>query len=312
MCASTPITYIRLISLAELAHAGQPCTFSGPSTWQRIKTKTWAAVHTKPCNKCHHRIEKNGGCNHMTCRCGHEMCWLCGGDYVLPDGTRGHRQSLFPSPRNLKYCCGGWKMWTMRVGAVLLAPPVAALALGVGLPIAGVIFAAVHAKQRMRNAQYNRRRRLRRIQMHATPEEECRMYYESINATSVCRHCAHETDCNHRYADDDGVANPFVCLDCGHYHVRDGVCPHFFGSSGVCMFCARSREELYPSHAEPAQAADLDAAAAGLARWQRALDDATSTSSDAQSFIDDVDAHVDVLPFAQPVHASASRFETLV
>jgi hypothetical protein len=24
---------------------------------------------------------QNGGCNHMTCRCGHEICWLCGKDY---------------------------------------------------------------------------------------------------------------------------------------------------------------------------------------------------------------------------------------
>jgi len=26
-------------------------------------------------------IEKNGGCMHMTCGCGHEFCWLCRGDW---------------------------------------------------------------------------------------------------------------------------------------------------------------------------------------------------------------------------------------
>jgi len=40
----------------------------------------------KECPKCSVRIEKNGGCNHMTCRpCGHEFCWICTGVY-----TRGH------------------------------------------------------------------------------------------------------------------------------------------------------------------------------------------------------------------------------
>jgi hypothetical protein len=36
---------------------------------------------TKPCPKCGSRIEKNGGCPHMTCRCKYQFCWDCGGDY---------------------------------------------------------------------------------------------------------------------------------------------------------------------------------------------------------------------------------------
>ena len=43
---------------------------------------TWIMANTKQCPKCHLNIEKNQGCNHMTCRkqtggCGHEFCWLC-------------------------------------------------------------------------------------------------------------------------------------------------------------------------------------------------------------------------------------------
>ncbi|CAG8585103.1 7092_t:CDS:1, partial [Scutellospora calospora] len=33
----------------------------------------------KQCPKCASRIEKNGGCDHMTCRrpgCGHQFCWM--------------------------------------------------------------------------------------------------------------------------------------------------------------------------------------------------------------------------------------------
>jgi ariadne-1 len=32
-------------------------------------------VKVKKCPKCTEYIEKNGGCDHMTCRCGHEFWW---------------------------------------------------------------------------------------------------------------------------------------------------------------------------------------------------------------------------------------------
>ncbi|RUP50342.1 hypothetical protein BC936DRAFT_139583 [Jimgerdemannia flammicorona] len=32
------------------------------------ETANWISAHTKECPKCHSTIEKNGGCNHMTCR----------------------------------------------------------------------------------------------------------------------------------------------------------------------------------------------------------------------------------------------------
>ncbi|TVY73537.1 E3 ubiquitin-protein ligase dbl4, partial [Lachnellula suecica] len=44
------------------------------------ETANWISANTKECPKCNSTIEKNGGCNHMTCRkCKHEFCWICMG-----------------------------------------------------------------------------------------------------------------------------------------------------------------------------------------------------------------------------------------
>ncbi|KAF0699866.1 Aste57867_9576 [Aphanomyces stellatus] len=42
------------------------------------ETANWILANTKKCPKCSVRIEKNQGCNHMTCRsCKYEFCWTC-------------------------------------------------------------------------------------------------------------------------------------------------------------------------------------------------------------------------------------------
>jgi len=47
------------------------------------ETANWICANTKECPKCQATIEKNGGCNHMTCRkCKHEFCWVCLGPWV--------------------------------------------------------------------------------------------------------------------------------------------------------------------------------------------------------------------------------------
>lgn len=40
------------------------------------ETRMWILVYTKPCLNCKKPIEKNVGCMHMMCRCGHHFCWL--------------------------------------------------------------------------------------------------------------------------------------------------------------------------------------------------------------------------------------------
>ncbi|CAG2176376.1 unnamed protein product [Oppiella nova] len=48
------------------------------------ETANWILSYTKECPKCKAPIEKNGGCNHMTCRnqqCKYEFCWICLSDW---------------------------------------------------------------------------------------------------------------------------------------------------------------------------------------------------------------------------------------
>lgn len=60
-----------------------PATCEHVRLWQQkmndeSETQNWISANTVDCPKCKCFIEKNGGCNHMTCRqCGHEFCWLC-------------------------------------------------------------------------------------------------------------------------------------------------------------------------------------------------------------------------------------------
>jgi hypothetical protein len=37
--------------------------------------------NTRACPRCLAHVEKNGGCNHMSCRCGAHFCWLCNQSY---------------------------------------------------------------------------------------------------------------------------------------------------------------------------------------------------------------------------------------
>ncbi|EMC95874.1 hypothetical protein BAUCODRAFT_507371 [Baudoinia panamericana UAMH 10762] len=63
----------------------QPCPCVLVKKWLKkceddSETANWISANTKECPKCHSTIEKNGGCNHMTCRkCKNEFCWMCMG-----------------------------------------------------------------------------------------------------------------------------------------------------------------------------------------------------------------------------------------
>lgn len=52
------------------------------------ETANWIEANTQSCPRCLSQIEKNGGCNHMTCRkCRFEFCWICLGEWVNHQST---------------------------------------------------------------------------------------------------------------------------------------------------------------------------------------------------------------------------------
>eukprot|EP00455_Lapot_gusevi_P033531 TRINITY_DN3667_c0_g1_i1.p1 TRINITY_DN3667_c0_g1~~TRINITY_DN3667_c0_g1_i1.p1 ORF type:complete len:508 (+),score=78.56 TRINITY_DN3667_c0_g1_i1:116-1639(+) len=69
----------------RVAHRPVPCDLV--EKWlqknaSESENTNWILANTKICPKCKVPIEKNQGCNHMSCRiCKHEFCWLCKGDW---------------------------------------------------------------------------------------------------------------------------------------------------------------------------------------------------------------------------------------
>ena len=57
-------------------------------------TQNWLDSNTKRCPRCRVMIVKDGGCNHITCRCGHNFCWSCSkklSESIIPGTIRRSR-----------------------------------------------------------------------------------------------------------------------------------------------------------------------------------------------------------------------------
>jgi ariadne-1 len=81
------------IRCGEEPHA--PITCRDLAKWNikckdESETANWILANTKPCPKCSSRIEKNQGCNHMTCQqCKFEFCWICMSSWSEHDANTG-------------------------------------------------------------------------------------------------------------------------------------------------------------------------------------------------------------------------------
>ena len=96
----------------QVEHSHEPCSCSELDMWRRdVKAVTgvtlnsdreansgkvgvadflWLSANTKACPGCSVSIEKDDGCNHMTCRvCRHEFCWICARPWAEHDKASG-------------------------------------------------------------------------------------------------------------------------------------------------------------------------------------------------------------------------------
>lgn len=68
------------------AHTGMTCAewiiHNNPIEQQRLNDQLANRLGFKKCPKCKILIEKVSGCNHVTCRCGAQICWACMGVFA--------------------------------------------------------------------------------------------------------------------------------------------------------------------------------------------------------------------------------------
>jgi len=92
-CAPGGCGYAFCMKCGDEAH--QPASCELLRLWQEkcqneSETANWILANTKRCPKCQTRIEKNQGCNHMSCsQCKHEFCWMCMGDWSEHGASTG-------------------------------------------------------------------------------------------------------------------------------------------------------------------------------------------------------------------------------
>lgn len=97
----------------------------------------------KKCPNCRHLIEKNGGCNHMTCSlCRHEFCWRCKSPYQ--EGCQAGKMCRFLA-LNRHHCWGQTTLSRTASKSVLYPVLTGIFCVGVGTGVGLAVGAGVSA-----------------------------------------------------------------------------------------------------------------------------------------------------------------------
>jgi len=107
------------------------------------KAERYIKKKARPCPRCKTPIQKNDGCNHMTCQgCRHQFCWICMGEF------QGYDHFSTGKCKGLQNWSSHWTKYGayagigvgVAAGVVVVTPIVIGLgipALAIGLPIYG-------------------------------------------------------------------------------------------------------------------------------------------------------------------------------
>jgi len=101
----------------EAWHGSTSCA----KNFEKLYSNWASSKNIQKCPKCKIRIEKDEGCNHMTCAfCRYEWCWICGGKY-----NYHHFDSYFFGCGSLQFTDGDWsmaKIFFFQLAMIILWP----------------------------------------------------------------------------------------------------------------------------------------------------------------------------------------------
>ena len=99
-----PSCFVTTCSSCSEDHENMTCIeyriLHDPEEQERLNNELADGSGYKRCPRCAVWVEKTGGCNHMTCRCGVHICWTClgvfePGEIYAHIGTHEHNDANF-------------------------------------------------------------------------------------------------------------------------------------------------------------------------------------------------------------------------
>ena len=133
------------------------------------KNKKWMKENKLiKCKRCGQGVQKIDGCNHMTCTCGYEFCWLCGDRIINPT------DDSFPLHYTVGACAGLQYSNRERLGVIrntaragLLAGMIVGggvIALGLAVPVVAAGAVAVPLYGGYRLVKYRKDKKKKKIE----------------------------------------------------------------------------------------------------------------------------------------------------